>query len=191
MEELHLDLREDATRASIEAQLRRAMAMHVDCAESGLANVDDAVDRAGVPDRHHHDIGEINRTIDVLSGVSEHVRDDMRAVYQVLAEAESSVHGVPVGQTHFHEVGRASGIRNALRICLMFDALHPEKVTATRVQTGCGRVKCAHGLLDVPAPATAAILARGIPTCEFKLEGERCTPTSAAIIYHFVDEFQR
>jgi len=101
------------------------------------------------------------------------------------------VHGVPVEQTHFHEVGNAEAVQNVLAICLAMNRLMPAKVTATPVQTGSGKVQCAHGLLDIPAPATAAILARGIPTCADKVEGEQCTPTSAAIIAHFVEEFDR
>ena len=92
-------------------------------------------------------------------------------------------------ETHFHEVGNGEALRNVLAICLAVEALDPDEITATRVQTGSGTVRCAHGELPIPAPATAAIIARGIPTCERKLEGERCTPTSAAVILHFVQRY--
>ncbi|MFR8047243.1 MAG: nickel insertion protein, partial [Eggerthella lenta] len=117
---------------------------------------------------------------------SERAPGDRRAVYRILAEAEAAAHGCTVEETHFHEVGNGEALRNVLAICLAVEALDPDEIAATRVQTGSGTVRCAHGELPSPAPATAAIIARGIPTCERKLEGERCTPTSAAVILHFV-----
>ena len=183
MEELHLNLEEDATRASIVAQLRAALPAHVQ-------GIDAIVEAAGVPEGHHHNLAEIQQTIAGLQGVSDRVRDDMRAIYQLLTEAEASVHGVSIEQAHFHEVGRSAGIRNVLHICLLVEALAPRRITATKVQPGSGKVACAHGLLDVPAPATAAIIARGIPTTDAVREGELITPTSAAVIYHFVDEYE-
>ena len=74
-------------------------------------------------------------------------------------------------------------------VCLAVEALAPERIAATPVQVGSGTVTCAHGELHIPAPATAAILDSGIPVCAERLDGERCTPTSAALIKHFVDEF--
>lgn len=182
MTELHLDLTCDATRRSILADLRGRL-------DAGAqAALDAAVEAAGVPERHHHDLGEVLATIDALA-VSDRVKDDMRAIYRILAEAEATAHGCAVEETHFHEVGNGEAVRNVVAVCLAVEALAPERITATPVQTGSGTVVCAHGELPIPAPATAAILATGIPTCEDLLEGERCTPTSAALIKHFVDEF--
>lgn len=181
---LHFDFTQSATRQAILEQLRDAAgANRASEAHETARAVDIGVD-------HCHDIGEVNEVIDSLP-VSERVRADMRGVYDILAHAEAKVHGCEVEHTHFHEVGNASGIRNALEICLLVSQVVPqgERITATCVQTGSGKVECAHGLMDVPAPATAAILATGIPTCDELLEGELCTPTSAAIIKHFVDEF--
>lgn len=148
-----------------------------------------AADAAGVPDRHHHDIGEVLATIDGLA-VSPAVRDHMRAIYTILAEAEAAAHGCAVEQTHFHEVGDGSRIRNTLLVCLAVEATGAKRIVATVAQTGQGEVECAHGTLSIPAPATSAIIARGIPVSERTLPGERMTPTSAAMILHFVDEFQ-
>ncbi len=86
-------------------------------------------------------------------------------------------------------MGEGKAILNALIICSAICHLHPDYIVATPVQTGSGKIECAHGLMDIPAPATAAILETGIPTTEEKLEGELCTPTSAAIIKYFVQEF--
>lgn len=180
---LHLDLSHDATRRSILADLRgRLSAEQRDELDASTA-------AAGVPDRHHHDIGEVDATIDFLN-VSDRVKEDMRDIYSILANAEAAVHGCPVEHTHFHEVGNGEAIRCVCEICLAIEMLDPERITATPVQTGSGTVVCAHGELPIPAPATAAILKQGIPTCEQLGEGELCTPTSAAVIKHFVDEYR-
>ena len=182
MEELHLDLSLDATRQHILEELKSHLHM-------GRKRIDNAVEAAQVPDRHHHNLAEIDQTIDELMGVDQWVRKDMHAIYRILAEAEAQVHGCAIDQTHFHEVGDAEAIRNVLAICVAIDILSPQTITATPVQTGSGTVECAHGTLDIPAPATAAIIARGIPVCAEKRAGELCTPTSAAVVLHFVDEF--
>ena len=182
MEELRLNLEQDATRANIVAQLQAAL-------PTDVSRIEEAVKAAGVPEEHHHNLAEILRTIDGLQGVSERVREDMRAIYQILTEAEASVHGVSVETAHFHEVGRAAGVRNALEICLLMEAIAPQRFVSTKVQPGSGKIQCAHGEMDAPAPAAAAIIARGIPLTDAVLPGELITPTSAAIIYHFVDEY--
>ena len=180
--QLHLDLHENATRGQILDTVLDAMD------EKAHATFDDIMAHAVVPDKHHHAIGEVNETIDSLS-VPDKVKEDLRGVYAILAQAEATVHGCPVEETHFHEVGNASGIRNALAICTAFYALSPDSVVATPIQTGEGEVECAHGVLSLPAPATAAII-EGLPLAEDKLPGERCTPTSAALIKYFVTEFE-
>lgn len=182
METMHWDLTKWATRSYLFDEV---------CSSAdGLAqNVREKAAAAGVPEEHHHHLSDILQTIDSLQGVQEQVRNDMRAIYQVLAEAEAQVHNSTVDHTHFHEVGNGSHIRSVLEICLAVRAQDPQRITATPVQVGSGQVECAHGLMDIPAPATAAILSRGIPIFEPREEGERCTPTSAAVIFHFVDEF--
>ena len=179
---VHLDLTQDATRRHIYQDLLGRLD------KEAQAAVERRLESAGIPDKHHHDLGEVLDTIDALV-VSDRVKDDMRDIYSILAEAEAQVHGCKVGETHFHEVGNAASIKDSLGICLAIEALDPERITATAVQTGSGTVQCAHGLLDIPAPATAAILATGVPVCGERGEGELCTPTSAAVIKHFVEEF--
>lgn len=182
METMHWDLTQYATRSHIFDEVCKGA--------DGLAQqVHETAEAAGVPDSHHHHLSDILQTIDNLQDVPEQVCDDMRHIYQVLAEAEAQVHGSEVEHTHFHEVGNGSHIQSVLEICLAVRAQQPQRITATAVQVGSGQVECAHGLMDIPAPATAAILSRGIPAFEPREEGERCTPTSAAVIYHFVDEF--
>ncbi len=127
----------------------------------------------------------INRTV-----ANDAVKETAKEIYQILAEAEATAHGCPLEEVHFHEVGTGMTVREVLGICTAFSLLDAGKITATPVQVGSGTVECAHGTLDIPAPATAAIIEKyQIPVCEEKLEGELCTPTSAALIAHFVDEF--
>ena len=182
MTTLHLDLTQGATRSDIVRQVRAHLG------DEAWADLQQQVARAGIPDGHHHGITEVMASIDAAD-IPSGAREDMRAVYGILAAAEAQVHGCTIEQTHFHEVGEGARIRNTLLICLALRACGADTIEATPVQTGSGQVECAHGLMDIPAPATAAILSTGIPVCADKLPGELCTPTSAAIIKHFVDAF--
>lgn len=139
---------------------------------------------------HHHDhsgMGEIARLIDGLD-VPEKVRADALAVYDLIAKAESEVHGRPVEQVHFHEVGALDAVADIVGVCLLMHELKPERVAASPVHVGSGQVRCAHGLLPVPAPATALLL-KGIPVYGGAVRGELCTPTGAALLRHFVADF--
>lgn len=109
-------------------------------------------------------------------------------VYHLLAEAESSVHGTTVSEIHFHEVGMTDAIADIVCVSMLMDALSPDVVMASYVQTGSGKVKCAHGVLPIPAPATAYLL-QGIPIYSTEINGELCTPTGAVLLKYFVDSF--
>ena len=138
---------------------------------------------------HHHHTGlhEIEHLLSHLD-LPQTVRDDALAVYHRIAEAESKVHGSPVDQIHFHEVGTLDALADVVGVCLLMHLLAPEKVYASSVHVGCGQVKCAHGILPVPAPATALLLA-GVPIYGGAIQGELCTPTGAALLTHFVTKF--
>ena len=138
---------------------------------------------------HHHHTGlhEIEHLLSHLD-LPQTVRDDALAVYHRIAEAESKVHGRPVDQIHFHEVGTLDALADVVGVCLLMHLLAPEKVYASSVHVGCGQVKCAHGILPVPAPATALLLA-GVPIYGGVIQGELCTPTGAALLTHFVTKF--
>ena len=144
------------------------------------------------PHEHDHDhahsaLHAIEHRIAHLP-VSERVRRDIAAVYGLIAEAESHVHGVPVTQIHFHEVGSLDALADVTAVCWLMEKLAPERVTASPVHVGSGHVRCAHGVLPVPAPATAWLL-RGVPVYGGEIRGELCTPTGAALLRHFVTEF--
>ena len=138
---------------------------------------------------HHHHTGlhEIEHLMEHLS-LPRAVRDDALAVYHRIAEAESKVHGSPIDQIHFHEVGTLDALADVVGVCLLMHLLAPEKVYASSVHVGCGQVKCAHGILPVPAPATALLLS-GVPIYGGAIQGELCTPTGAALLTHFVTKF--
>ena len=138
---------------------------------------------------HHHHTGlhEIEHLLSHLD-LPQTVRDDALAVYHRIAEAESKVHGSPIDQIHFHEVGTLDALADVVGVCLLMHLLAPEKVYASSVHVGCGQVKCAHGILPVPAPATALLLA-GVPIYGGAIQGELCTPTGAALLTHFVTKF--
>ena len=116
------------------------------------------------------------------------VKDDILAVYGLLAGAESSVHGVPVEQIHFHEVGTMDALADITAVCLLLHELRPDEILASPVRVGFGQVRCAHGILPVPAPATAALLT-DVPIYGGAIEGELCTPTGAALLRRFVTRF--
>ncbi len=136
---------------------------------------------------HHSGMREIEEILARLP-VSEKVRADVRAVYALIAEAESHVHGVPVPAIHFHEVGSMDAVADITAVCMLMERLAPEQVVVSPVHVGSGRVKCAHGVLPVPAPATAYLL-RGAPIYGGEIEGELCTPTGAALLKHFAARF--
>ena len=135
----------------------------------------------------HSGMGEISHRIDHMP-LPEEVKAHVKAVYDSIAEAESSVHGVPVTDIHFHEVGTADALADVAGVCLAMHMLKPQQVLASPVHVGSGMVRCAHGLVPVPAPATAKLL-EGIPAYGGNIKGELCTPTGAALLRHFAERF--
>ena len=90
--------------------------------------------------------------------VSEKVKKDVLAVYGLIAEAESHVHGVPVTEIHFHEVGTMDALADVTAVAMLMEEIGAEKIVASPIHVGSGQVRCAHGILPVPAPATAHIV---------------------------------
>lgn len=138
---------------------------------------------------HHHHSGmhEIGHIVAELP-VSERIRKDILAVFGLIAEAESHVHGVPVKEIHFHEVGTMDAVADIAAVCILMDRLAPDQVVVSPVHVGSGQVKCAHGILPVPAPATAYIL-KDAPIYGGQIHGELCTPTGAALLKYFATRF--
>ena len=136
---------------------------------------------------HHSSMADIAELIEHLHA-SDSVKENALAVYGRIAQAESRVHGEPVTEIHFHEVGALDAVADVAAVCYLLEKLSPGEISATPVHTGYGKVTCAHGILDIPAPATKLLL-EGIPTEVGDVKGELCTPTGAALIWHFVARF--
>jgi hypothetical protein len=138
---------------------------------------------------HHSSLHEIEHIVNGHLKVSDEVKRDVLCVYGLIAEAESRVHNVPVAEIHFHEVGTMDALADITAVCYLLRKLSPEQVIASPVHVGGGTVKCAHGILPVPAPATACIL-QGVPIYGGEIQSELCTPTGAALLKHFVKRFE-
>ena len=145
-------------------------------------------EHSGHPHHHHASMAGISHIIEHLN-LPDEVKKDVVAVYHLIAEAESHVHGKTVEEIHFHEVGTADAIADIAGVCFLMHMIAPQKVIASPIHVGSGNVHCAHGILPVPAPATAFIL-QGLPIYSGVIKGELCTPTGAALLKHFVTEFK-
>lgn len=137
---------------------------------------------------HHYGMADIEAIINGFDMLSEDIRGSILDVYRIIASAESAVHGTDVSEIHFHEVGTMDAVIDVTAVCVLMDMLAPDEVCASPVRTGKGHVRCAHGILPVPAPATARIL-MGIPAYAGGIEAELCTPTGAALLRHFAGSF--
>ena len=113
------------------------------------------------------------------------VKEDALAIYRLLGEAEAKVHDTTLEQIHFHEVGTLDALADVVGCALLIRTIAPEQILASPLHVGNGFVKCAHGVLPVPAPATAELL-RGIPFYTGSVTGELLTPTGAAILHYYV-----
>ena len=136
---------------------------------------------------HHASMADIEAIVNGLN-IETTVKDDVLAVYRLIAEAESHAHGMPVTEIHFHEVGSMDAIADITAVCYLVRLIAPDRIAVSPIHVGSGHVHCAHGILPVPAPATAYIL-RGVPIYGGRIRGELCTPTGAALLKHFANEF--
>lgn len=150
-------------------------------------------------DGHHHTHGEgrgghhhatPGHIADLIGSMDlpEEVKRHARAVYDEIARAEAKAHGCPVSDVHFHEVGALDAVADVTGVCYAMYLIGAEKILVSPVHVGSGTVRCAHGIMPVPAPATANIL-EGVPVYGGSVKGELCTPTGAALLKHFADSF--
>ncbi len=150
----------------------------------------DGVEEGTPGEKKHHEHHSLGDVMGIIAGlkVSDRVKKDASEIYSIIAEAESQVHGKPISEVHFHEVGALDAIADIVGVCLLVEKLAPEQIISSPLRTGYGTVECAHGVLPVPAPATANIL-KGMPVYAGDEEGEFTTPTGAAIIKHFAARY--
>ncbi|MFL5339924.1 MAG: nickel pincer cofactor biosynthesis protein LarC [Gemmataceae bacterium] len=135
-------------------------------------------------DRH---LSEIEALI-ARSALTAAQKDLATRIFRRLGEAEARVHGIPLERVHFHEVGALDSIADIVGSAIGLDLLGVERFTARPVPPGSGTVKCEHGLMPVPAPATALLL-QGVPLATVPVKGEMTTPTGAAILTTVVTEW--
>lgn len=137
---------------------------------------------------HHASLHDIEHIVRGHLSLPATVADNVMAVYHLIADAESKAHGKPVSEIHFHEVGTMDAIADITAVCLLMHRLAPDEIIVSPVHVGSGQVHCAHGILPVPAPATATIL-QDVPIYGGSIQGELCTPTGAALLKHFANSF--
>jgi uncharacterized protein (TIGR00299 family) protein len=140
---------------------------HVEHSHSGLSDITELINSLTIPDT---------------------VKANAIDVYRLIAEAESLAHGRPISDIHFHEVGTKDAVADIVGVCVLMELLSPDEIVVSPINLGSGFVNCAHGLLPVPAPATAHIL-HGVPTHGSGFNGELCTPTGAALLKHFATTY--
>ena len=142
---------------------------------------------------HEHDHGRNYSQIRDLigkSGVSDWVKQKSIAVFHRIAVAEGKIHGKPPEQVHFHEVGAIDSIVDIVGACICLELLGKPAVRSAYVVEGAGWIDCAHGRFPVPAPATLEILsARSIPVQQCDEPHELVTPTGAALLAEFAENF--
>ncbi len=136
----------------------------------------------------HRTLDEIEKIIMSACGLSGQVRKKSVAVFRTLAKAEAKIHGAEMKHVHFHEVGAADAIVDIVSAMLCLEILDIDKIISAPVALGCGTVRTSHGVLPVPAPATAELL-KGCPTMHGNIQFELTTPTGAAILSAIVDEW--
>ncbi len=141
-------------------------------------------DETAQPHRH---LEQILSIID-RSELPGPVKNSAARVFRRLAEAEGRVHGVEPERVHFHEVGAVDSILDIVGSCLGFFMLGVENLYCSSLPTGYGTIRCAHGIMPVPAPATAELL-KGLPLRSVNVEGELVTPTGAALASTLADSF--
>lgn len=133
--------------------------------------------------RHHHrtpaDIYEIIDQGKLTQGAAKLAH----RIFEILAQAEATAHGVAVSEVHFHEVGAVDSIVDIVAAAVCLDNLAPERVLVSPLSEGKGQVRCQHGLLPIPVPAvTNIVMEHQIPMKQLDVEGELVTPTGAAIV---------
>jgi uncharacterized protein (TIGR00299 family) protein len=152
--------------------------------ENGVVGtIVEVISKEGHCHRHVKDIFEI---ID-NSELNDRVKENAKKVFMTIGEAEAKVHGTTVEKIHFHEVGAVDSIVDVVGVCILIDLLEVDVIYSSPVPVGSGFVKCDHGIMPVPAPATIEIL-KDIPVKFNTVEGECTTPTGAAIIKSLCNE---
>lgn len=140
--------------------------------------------------RHaHRGLAQVEQVIDAAP-LSERARGLARDAFRILARAEAKAHGLPIDQVHFHEVGAVDSIVDVLAAAFLIDDLDIERAIVPALTDGHGTIRCQHGVIPVPVPATLNIcIAHSLPLSSSSVEGELVTPTGAALVAALGPEF--
>lgn len=143
---------------------------------------------------HNNEKGHIHRGINDIesiinnSNLNENIKKISIEIFNNVAKAEAKIHNKPLNEVHFHEVGAVDSIVDIVGSSICIDYLKPDMILSSPIHVGTGFVKCAHGIIPVPAPATLEIL-KGIPIYSKGIRSELVTPTGAAIIKSLAEDF--
>lgn len=138
-------------------------------------------------DHSHRGLKDIIKILDD-SDLKERVIDKSKKIFSRLAEVEAKIHNKTVDEIHFHEVGAVDSIIDIVGSAIALDLIGIDKIVSSKIHVGTGTLKCAHGILPVPAPATLELL-KGVPVYSTGIESELVTPTGAAIITTLCEEY--
>lgn len=137
----------------------------------------------------HRTYADIKQIIEG-SGITEAAKELSRSMFQKVAAAEAAVHGKPIDEVHFHEVGAIDSIVDIVSVAILIDYINPDRVISSVVSDGYGTIKCAHGVLSVPVPATSMMYKNEkIRFKQIEVPTELVTPTGAAIISTFAESY--
>lgn len=136
---------------------------------------------------HHRHLKDIYKIIEA-SDISENAKKLAKDIFMEVAMAEAKVHGTTIDKIHFHEVGATDSIVDIVGTAILIDMLNVDKIYSSTVPLGSGFVKCQHGIIPVPAPATIEIL-KGAKVRLNSINGELTTPTGAAVLKALSDDF--
>lgn len=163
--------------------------MHIHSHEEGHTHDHDHAHSHAHGHHSHTSVAAILEQISKLD-MGDAVKKNAEGIYREIAAAESKVHQTDMEQIHFHEVGSVDALIDVVGSCLALELLGVDEVQASPVCVGNGTVRCAHGILPVPAPATAEII-KGMPVYCSSFDGELLTPTGAAILKYFVETYTK
>lgn len=145
---------------------------------------------------NNHNHNHVHRTYTDIkqiiegSGITEAAKELSRSMFQKVAASEAAVHGKPIDEVHFHEVGAIDSIVDIVSVAILMDYIKPDRVISSVVSDGHGTIKCAHGVLSVPVPATSMIYKNEhIRFKQIEVPTELVTPTGAAIISTFAESY--
>jgi uncharacterized protein (DUF111 family) len=141
-------------------------------------------------DHHHHAHRSYKSIVHMIneSTLDEKVKEHARRIFAKIAEAEGKIHGIPVDDVHFHEVGAVDSIIDVVGTAILIADLNVEVIYSSPVPVGTGRIRIDHGIYPVPAPATLEML-KGVPIAQSDVRGEQTTPTGAGIVSALAQSF--